>query len=48
MSHTSLWEVAADTRNHEKTILVTGGSGLVGKLVSFDLDTIQYVWFVGV
>lgn len=31
MSATSLWEVGSDASNPTKIILVTGGSGLVGK-----------------
>jgi len=30
MSHTSLWEVGSESSNPSKTVLVTGGSGLVG------------------
>ncbi|KAF6022474.1 TSTA3 [Bugula neritina] len=39
MSHTSLWEVGSESSNPSKTVLVTGGSGLVGKAIEHVVAT---------
>lgn len=39
MSQTSIWEVGADSGSPSKVILVTGGSGLVGKAIEHVVST---------
>ena len=39
MSQTSIWEVGADSTTPSKIILVTGGSGLVGKGIEHVVST---------